>query len=146
MTISVQAELEAGWHVYPIDLPLSDEGGSLPTLLGLTELGGLTPADTTIIGPRVVTKASEDGSGKVDRFHEARLVWNRKFKVPDDAVAGAVQLAGKIGWQICTMQKCALPTGFDFSGKVHVADVIAEAVPMAIGKTLTNAASERSLG
>jgi thiol:disulfide interchange protein DsbD len=136
VTISVQAEVEPGWHVYPINLPASEEGGSLPTLIGLTELGGLVPTQDPIIVPKVIRYESSAGDGKVDQFHEGTMIWKRSFLVPLDA-AGELALAGIIGWQTCTVKTCILPTGFEFSGTLKIADeILAAPIPITIGKTL----------
>ncbi|MBI3860663.1 MAG: hypothetical protein HY290_02070 [Planctomycetia bacterium] len=146
ITISVQADLQPGWHVYPLDLPLSEDGDSLPTVIGLTELGGLIPADTTIVGPRVIAKAATDDSGKIDRFHEGRLVWARKFKVPADSGSGNINLSGKIAWQMCTMRKCLLATGFEFSGRLTTKEVAnSDLLVLTVGKTLSNAEASEAI-
>src|SRR5262249_16109116 len=57
-----------------------------------------------------------------------------------NAASGDINLAGKIAWQLCTMRKYLLATGFEFSGKLIVAeDAIADPVFMTIGETLSNA-------
>jgi thiol:disulfide interchange protein DsbD len=119
---------------------MSDEGSSLPTLIGLTHLDSLTPADSTIIGPPIVTKPSDLESGKIDRFHEGKLVWKRRFKIAKDAIAGDIELAGKIGWQMCTMKKCLLPAGFEFRSTLRIADEeLPSSAPVSIGDALASA-------
>ena len=138
VTITVRAELNPGWHVYPLDLKISPDGGSLPTVIGLTELGGLLPQNNEFIGPAPLEKPSEDSPGQIDRYHEGRIEWTRKFKIPEGTIEGDIPLAGKIAWTMCNSRFCLPPTGFEFAGKVPVADeLIAGTLPLTITANLS---------
>jgi thiol:disulfide interchange protein DsbD len=136
VTLTVRADLGKSWHVYPIDLPPSDEGGSLPTVIGLTELSGLIPQGTGFRGPAPLEVA--DKEGHLERYHEGRVEWSRKFKVPENATPGDLDLAGKVAWQMCNSTGfCLLATGFEFGGELTIAaEEIAEEVSLEITSKL----------
>jgi len=136
VTITVRADLGKTWHVYPIDLPPSDEGGSLPTVIGLSELGGLIPQGPAFRGPAPLEVT--DKEGRLERYHEGRVEWTRKFKVPENAEAGDLDLAGKVAWQMCNSTGfCLLPAGFEFGGELTIAaEEIGEEMSLEIASKL----------
>ena len=143
--MTVRAELQPRWHVYPIDLKPSSDGGSLPTVIGLTELGGLVPVGDAFTGPDPIVKFAEGPAGEIERYHEGRIEWTRRFKVPADAVAGDVPLAGKVAWQMCK-NFCLPATGFEFVGKLAVADeTVADAVQLEVTATLKGGAASAAI-
>ncbi len=122
VTMTVRAELNPKWHVYPLDLAKSPDGGSLPTAIGLTQLSGLKPLGSSFSGPVPIEVASAGEEGKVERYHEGRIEWSRRFKVADDASEGIIPVSGKVAWQMCNSKGlCLLATGFQFEGKLVVA-------------------------
>ncbi|MGE5192572.1 MAG: cytochrome c biogenesis protein CcdA [Deltaproteobacteria bacterium] len=121
VVLSVEVHLEPGWHVYAIDqgqLPNGD--GPFPTVMGLTEAGGLVPVDLTFQGPKPIEKPSEGWPGLVERYHEGPVKWTRRFRVPEAAAAGNISLAGKVAWQMCNSGGCQPPTGFAFRGELMI--------------------------
>ena len=132
VTIIVRAELQPRWHVYPMDLKPSADGGSLPTVVGLTELGGLIPLGDAFTGPAPTVKLPEVTGEELERFHEGRIEWSRKFKIPEGATAGDISIAGKVAWQMCK-NFCLPATGFEFAGQLTIADeTVSGAVPFAV--------------
>lgn len=133
VTITVRADLNPGWHVYSLDLKISSDGGSVPTVIGFTELGGLVPQGDTFTGPIPLEKPSEESPGKIDRYHEGRIEWTRKLTIPKGTTEGDIPLAGKVAWTMCNVRMCLPASGFEFTGKVSVAEeTVADALPFAV--------------
>lgn len=133
VTVTVQADLEPGWHVYALDQRQLPNGeGPSPTVIGVTELGGLVPVNRWFTGPKPSESPSE-WKGLNQRYHEGQVQWVGKFRVPDDAAEHDISLNGKVAWQLCNSGGCQLATGFEFAGKLIVADEqIADAVPFIV--------------
>lgn len=122
VTVTVQAELAPHWHIYALDQQsLPDGSGPSPTGIGLTESSGLIPVDRSFRGPAPIERVSDAYDGLMERSHEGKISWTRRFKVPEGA-AGELPLRGKVAWQTCYLRKCLLVTGFEFQGELTVGD------------------------
>lgn len=143
VTISVRADLQPGWHVYPLDLPRGVDGGSLPVVIGLTEMGSLIPLGSSFTAPVPIERSEK---GKVERYHEGQIEWTRKFSIPEDAAEGAIPFAGKVAWQLCDKGQCLLPTGFEFAATLVVAGQTGtDTLPFAITAKLNSAAAHEAI-
>jgi thiol:disulfide interchange protein DsbD len=138
VTVSVQAELNPGWHVYALDQrQLADGSGPVPTVMGLTEPGDLVPLGASFVGPAPVEKSSTAWPGLKERFHEGRIEWTRKYRVPGDVTGGEISLAGKVAWGMCNSGGCQPPIGFEFHGKLTIAEEeILDTAPLAVAGML----------
>ena len=121
VTLTVQADVVSGWHVYPIDMPVPKDGGSVPTIITLIEANGLSPAGEPIVAPPANEHPSSE-PGVIERYHEGRLIWRRKFTVSKSAAHGEINLVGLVAWQACTQNKCIQPVGFEFNAKLNISD------------------------
>jgi len=93
VTIVVRAQLRAPWHVYPLDQPISEDGGSLPTVIGLDERPGLVPVDDSFRGPRPTEALDSEEPSQIQRYHEGSVEWKRRYRI--EAADRAIRLAGK---------------------------------------------------
>ncbi|MBS0262608.1 MAG: hypothetical protein JSS02_11705 [Planctomycetes bacterium] len=120
VTVRVQTELAAPWHVFALDQQAdADGGGPAPTGIGLTELGGLIPMDARFQGPVPVEHASDAWEGLTERTHEGTVVWTRRYKVPE-AATGKLSLQGRVAWQTCKPGTCLRVIGFEFQHELPV--------------------------
>jgi thiol:disulfide interchange protein DsbD len=137
VTITIEADLQPGWHVYALNQQqLDGERGPNATGLGLTEFGALTPDEPSFRGPPAIERLSgtPGWEGLIERYHEGTIRWTRTLRVPTDAVAGDVLIAGKAAWAMCNSGGCQPPTGFEFRGIVSIgAREISQAGLFAIG-------------
>ncbi len=122
VTLTVEASLEPGWHVYALDQGQTADGeGPLPTVISVTG-SGLIPIDAAFTGPAPKIKPSEGFTGLDERYHEGRVQWTRRYRISENAAQGTVSVVGKVAWQMCNSGGCLNSTGFEFQGSVKVAD------------------------
>ena len=96
-------------------------------------------------GPAPIVKFAEGPAGEIESYHEGRIEWTRRFKVPSNAVAGDVPLAGKVAWQMCK-NFCLPATGFEFAGKLIIADeIVADAALFEVTATLKGRAASTAI-
>lgn len=143
VTITVQADLNSGWHVYALDQQqLADGSGPAPTVMSLTETGGLVPLGSSFVGPRPIAHPSDAWAGLTERYHEGLVRWTRKFQVPADATAREISLLGKVAWTMCNSGGCQPATGFEFQGTLTVSDeAISEQLPLKVKTRLRSMAA-----
>jgi len=136
VTVTVRARLEPGWHVYPLDLPHSEDGGSLPTVIALELPAELIALGSSFTGPAAIEHRLKDG--ELQRYHEGQIEWVRKFKVADHAAKGELPLSGKAAWQICFKDQFCLPAaGFEFGGTVPIGrEEVSESASLLVTKKL----------
>ena len=134
VTITVKAELNPGWHVYALDQrQLPDGSGPVPTVIGVTESDGLVTLGASFTGPQPIAKFSKEWEGLEERYHEGVVEWSRTFRVAEAASDGEIALAGKVAWGMCNSGGCEQATGFEFKGKLIVAEKeVPESVPLAV--------------
>lgn len=134
VTVTVEAELQPGWHVYALDQTQLPNGqGPAPTVMGLGGADGLVPVDASFNGPKPIEKPSEGWKGLVERYHEGRVRWTRKYRIAAGSEERDLLVTGKVAWQMCNSGGCLPPTGFEFRGTLVVADdEIPDALPLQV--------------
>ena len=142
VTIVVRAQLRAPWHVYPLDQPNSEEGGSLPTVIGLEETAGLVALDPAFSGPRPTEALDPNEPSKIQRYHQGSIEWKRRYRI--EASDGAIRLAGRVAWQTCNENSCLLATGFEFEGELEPGPTDAPEL-LTITKTLSTAEASEAI-
>jgi thiol:disulfide interchange protein DsbD len=146
VTITVEANLNPGWHVYALDQrQLPDGSGPSATVIGLSEQVPLLAVTPAFVGPNPIDEPSE-WEGLNQRYHEGRIQWIRKFHIPADTANGSIALAGKVAWTMCNSRKCEPATGFEFRGMLVVSnEVLPDAVPLFVTSKLDVATAGQAL-
>ena len=122
VTLSIEAEVASPYHIYAITQPWSPDGaGALPTAIEVTRYGELEPIGNGFEGPPAIRKEIFD---MPSQYHEGRVTWSRRFRIPEAASPGVQPMEGAVGYMICTDQACDPPVGFEFRGSVTVADTV----------------------
>jgi thiol:disulfide interchange protein DsbD len=122
VTITVRVELQPNWHVYPLDLEATDEGGSLPTVIKVNETPGLVATDAMFSWPPPKQSLDPANPTKFERYHEGTVEWKRRYRVAESTEAGSISLAGKVAWQMCNPKTCLLAKGFEFQGELAIGE------------------------
>src|SRR5262249_42883968 len=72
-----------------------------------------------------------------ERYYEGRVQFTRRYRVPENASLGDIEIAGKAAWMMCNSGGCQPPIGFEFRGTLHVSDEdVAGPLAMTIGAKL----------
>jgi thiol:disulfide interchange protein len=103
VTLSIRADMAAGWHTYSTTM-VADLFGGTPTNITLTEIHGLQDTEdkfTASTAPEV----KESSTGSALELHHQTVTWSRRFVV-SDANASVV---GTIEGQLCTETTCKIP-------------------------------------
>lgn len=126
-TLTLNATIENGWHLYATELPPIDFGPS-PTTVDYSTLNGLQAVGPLTASSTPVEMYEETFESNV-LFWEKSVTLTQKFAVTD---AEAISIAGRIEFQACNDQNCIPPSTFDFSfGDAAPADEAA--APVASG-------------
>lgn len=126
-TLTLNATIENGWHLYATELPPIDFGPS-PTTVDYSTLNGLQAVGPLTASSAPVEMYEETFESNV-LFWEKSVTLTQKFAVTD---AEAISIAGRIEFQACNDQNCIPPSTFDFSfGAAAPADEAA--APVASG-------------
>lgn len=109
-TLTLNATIEDGWHLYATELPPIDFGPSptsvdYTTLTGLQAVGSLTASSAPV-------EMYEDTFESNVLFWEKSVTLTQKFAVTDP---NAISIVGRIEFQACNDQNCIPPSTFDFS-------------------------------
>ena len=125
----IRIEPDPGWHAYAL-APRDPEHISKPTLIVLTETGGLTAT------PPVASRTAEEKTepdGHTVGYYTAPVDFELELRVPRDARPGRYAVAGLIGYQTCEGEaRCDRPLGAAFRGEVVVATDQAAGTPAPI--------------
>ncbi len=107
-TLTLSADIDAGWHLYATELPPIDFGPS-PTSVSYNSTSGLEPVG--VLTPSVAPiEAYEETFESNVRYWSGSVVLTQKF-----AVNGSVALAGTVEYQACNDVNCIPPSTFEFS-------------------------------
>jgi suppressor for copper-sensitivity B len=98
------------FHTYQMDAPPKVTKPGLPTILGLTELAGLTPG--------TVTADQAPIKGKETPHHVGKVTWTLPLTIPQDVKSGDATIRGVLGYQLCDERQCLLPAGATFEAKI----------------------------
>ncbi len=120
--LTFTAKLEPGWHVYEWQPKRAESTGNMPTLIVFSKLSGMTVEQTTPDRKPLPAKSAEELPN-----YEKSISWTVEMNVPADAATeGNLQLAGLLGYQICTESKCQPPSGARFELTLPLASVAAK--------------------
>lgn len=130
VTLSFEATLKEGWHIYDVDLPA---GGPTPTAIeldgakGVKLIGSLKPSKgaTSVYDPNFEMNL---------KWHTGSVTFTQEVKVED--AAGFV-LAGDLVYMLCNDVTCLPPTRLPF--EIKASDL---QTPLKMGASDTNKAEE----
>ena len=105
--LSVTMELDEGWHTFALDQDPNNAG--LPTLIELTSLNGLKPAEEKF-SPTLAPEIAKTDDGKSQRVHHKEITWTMPVSV-EKAEYG---IAGTLRYQICREGQCRPLKGVPF--------------------------------
>ena len=105
--LSITMELDAGWHTFALDHDPKNSG--LPTLIELTGLHGLKPAEEKF-SPSLAPEIAKTSDGVQQRLHHKEITWTMPVSVekPDYGIAGTLR------YQICREGQCRPLKGVPF--------------------------------
>ncbi len=110
VTLTFEANLKDGWHVYDVDLP---QGGPTPTQIeldgskGVELIGALTPS-------KPASSVYDDNLKMTLKWHTKSVVFTQRVQIkdPDNFV-----LAGDLIYMLCNDKTCLPPTRLPFEYK-----------------------------
>ena len=113
--LSVTMELDEGWHTFALDQDSKNSG--LPTLIELTGMNGLKPAEDKF-SPSLVPEIVTTKEGLPQRVHHKEITWTMPVSVekPEYGIAGTLR------YQICNAGQCRPLKGVPFE-LGHIAKV-----------------------
>jgi thiol:disulfide interchange protein len=124
----------AGWFFYAY-AEEAVKGRSRPTLIRLTETGGLT-AGMPAANAAPKSKPYALLGGATVLYYDKPVEWTIPLEVPRDASPGVRTIAGLVGLQTCDENTCLAPHGVQFSGTLTVGDAtVRETTELAFSKT-----------
>ena len=109
-TLTLNATIENGWHLYATELPQIDFGPS-PTTVDYSTLDGLQAVGPLVASSAPVEMYEETFESNV-LFWEKSVTLTQKFAVTEPET---ISIAGRIEFQACNNQNCIPPSTFDFS-------------------------------
>jgi thiol:disulfide interchange protein len=113
--IVLTAEPEEPYHLYALAARPSNQPGSRPTLIALTQV----PPDWQAEPPQASASAVSDPAGD---YYPGAVTFTLRVRVPAGAAAGSYGLRGVVGYQACIKdQTCDQPRGMWFDASVQVA-------------------------
>ncbi len=102
----IELSPQGDFHTYQIEAPPKVTKPGLPTVLGMTELAGLTPG--TITADQIAVKGNETP------HYVGKVTWTLPLTIPDDVQPGDATIKGVLGYQLCNKLRCLIPTGAAF--------------------------------
>lgn len=117
--LTIELKPAPGWHAYALEARDPKKIGNKPTLIVLTETGGLTASPFVADAP-IMEKESEITPGDKVRYYEGPVHWTTELNVPADARPGPRLIAGIMGYQTCTESSCDVPRAIRFVASVDV--------------------------
>ncbi len=119
ITLTVEANLAPGYHVFAFDQRKLPDGGPERTAIQLDPIGELKPVGAPVFtGPAPHAQMSEGFTGLEERTHEGVIAWTRTFLATADLPSEPVAISGAVAYQMCKGGACQPATGFRFSGKL----------------------------
>jgi thiol:disulfide interchange protein DsbD len=110
VTYTVTAEVDSPWHIYAFGFNNAADGPR-STRFDFFEKGGLEViGDEWVADPEPDSRPEPAFDNRVFSFHEEKVAWSIKLKVPADATNGAKTLQSQVNFQICTDQTCKPPS------------------------------------
>ncbi len=108
-----KANIEAGWHLYDVDIP---ENGPNPTSLSIDELKGATKVGAFKPVNSKLHKEYDPLFEMQIGYYEDQATFVQRFKVTDK---NTFSLKGDVRAQACNDETCTppLPIDFEFSAK-----------------------------
>lgn len=124
LSLVITAEPAAGWHIYELNSKPDSATGSKPTLLVLTETSGMA------YSPAVASEEPRHDAKSSHGFYDQSISWTVELAAPSNPKS-PLKIAGVLGFQICTDQKCKAPDAVAFSADVAMAnEMVAGRVPL----------------
>ncbi|MCO6458055.1 MAG: thioredoxin family protein [Pirellulaceae bacterium] len=116
--LSLTAIPDPGWHVYA--RADRDEGKiSKPTLI--VPLSDGWKFGEPVVSAPPLEKETGLPEEPVTRYHEQTVTWTVPVTIPADIEAGAHELRGLVGYQVCSENQCDQMTAAEFLVRVEVA-------------------------
>ena len=109
VTLSIRADMAAGWHTYSTTMVADLFGGSA-TNITLTETHGLQDIDKEFTASDV-PQVKQSPTGGALEFHHQSVTWSRRFVVTE----ANASVVGTIEGQLCTETNCKLPGSARFA-------------------------------
>jgi thiol:disulfide interchange protein len=118
--LTLEAIPDEGFHIYAVAARPSDNLlANKPTLIVVSKSSGLTHAAPVASKEPVVAPAT-DAQLPEQRYHEGAVRWTVELRVPEDIAPGPRNIAGQIGYQVCTDTSCQPPVAAAFEGTLEV--------------------------
>ncbi|MCA9100925.1 MAG: thioredoxin family protein [Planctomycetales bacterium] len=113
----ISAEPTEGYHVYELVERETGTGINKPTLLVLTETSGLE-AGRPVADKPIMEKPSLLADADPARLYEGAVDWAIALSAPSAAESGSHQVAGVLGYQVCSDTACDRPQAIRFDADV----------------------------
>lgn len=108
-TLTINATIEAGWHLYGTELP-EIEFGPQATALTITSSNNLTPVGALTPSREPVQQYEDTFEAEV-KFWEGSITLTQKFVI----TGSDPSVSGTIDYQACNDQSCIPPTSYEFT-------------------------------
>lgn len=108
-TLTINATIEAGWHLYGTELP-EIEFGPQATALTITSSNNLTPVGVLTPSREPVQQYEDTFEAEV-KFWEGSITLTQKFVI----TGSDPSVSGTIDYQACNDQSCIPPTSYEFT-------------------------------
>lgn len=108
-TLTINATIEAGWHLYGTELP-EIEFGPQATALTITSSNNLTPVGSLTPSREPVQQYEDTFEAEV-KFWESSITLTQKFVI----TGSDPSVSGTIDYQACNDQSCIPPTSYEFT-------------------------------
>ncbi len=115
--LTIKAEPQGDYHIYPFSQEPSDDISSNPTLIVFSKLGKWTTTGPETKGELI----AEEINGEKTESHPDVVFWEYTLRAPKDLKVGEAELiGGAIGFQTCTASTCDKPHSVKFSVNIPV--------------------------
>lgn len=108
-TLTINATIEAGWHLYGTELP-EIEFGPQATALTITSSNNLTPVGALTPSREPVQQYEDTFEAEV-KFWEGSITLTQRFVI----TGSDPSVSGIIDYQACNDQSCIPPTSYEFT-------------------------------
>lgn len=106
-----------GFHTYPLGSAMPAGQVSKPTVVAITDVGGLKAGQAT---PAAEPTGHSGQAGALKRYYSGPAKWIVPLEVPKDATTGRHVIEGIIGFQTCSEYECDNPDAARFRAEVNV--------------------------
>ena len=126
ITLSVQLDIEPGWHTY--SQTQKEGNNATPTEFRVEQMTGLV-AVTEAFAPDHAHHTKTLEGGAVQEIFEEQVTWTRKFRLQPGTTLDKIRLSGAVVYQVCDASRCLPPREFAFAFPVGAEEVATTTTP-----------------